>query len=103
MISSKVPLLVFVAFIILVIAQAVVCYFYPESLIARLIIVTVLLIVCYYVLAQTKGMIEKETECKKDKTIIPDFVSEGLFLLVSFVNILLEILQLFGKAKRGRF
>lgn len=98
LISSKVSLAFFIVFIIMVIAEAIIGYFYPSSLLEKGIILVVLMLICYLVLVKTKRMMENEADCEKQKG--PDYVKESISLLVSFQNILIRILELRGRRRR---
>jgi FtsH-binding integral membrane protein len=93
-ISSKIPLLVFIVFIILVVIEFILLMFFPNSIITTIVICIVLIMLCYILLVKTKKMIENSKSCD-----IPDYVSEGLRLLLSFQNIFLQILQLRGRGR----
>jgi FtsH-binding integral membrane protein len=88
-ISSKVTLLLVVVFLGMIIIEGIVLWFFPNSIINTIVILVVLMIICYLLLVKTKRMIENAKNCKE-----PDYVQEGIGLLLSFQNILLQILQL---------
>lgn len=98
LISSKVSVAFFVVFVIMVIAEMIVGYFYPSSLLEKAIILVVLMLICYLVLVKTKKMIENEADCEKQKG--PDYVKESVGLIVSFQNILIRIIELRGRRRR---
>lgn len=91
-ISSKIPFIVIILFFILILVEFVLLMFFPNSILASIVIFIVLLMLCYLLLVKTKRMIENSKKCKDDG--LPDYVREGLSLLLSFQNILLQILQL---------
>lgn len=98
LISSKLSIAFFIVFVILVIAELIIGYFYPSSLLEKAVILVVLMMICYLVLVKTKRMIENEADCEKQKG--PDYVKESIGFIVSFQNILLRILQLRGRRRR---
>lgn len=98
MISSKIPMAVFIVFIVMVIAEIIIGYFYPSSFLEKAIILVVLMLICYLVLVKTKKMIENEKDCEKLKG--PDYVKESIGFILSFQNILIRILQLRGRRRR---
>lgn len=97
-ISSRIPLALFIVFIVLIIAEFLISIFYPGSLLEKAIILVVLLVICYLVLVKTKGMIENRESCEKEGG--PDYVKESTGLLLSFQNLMIRILELTGKRKR---
>lgn len=98
MLSSKIPLTLFIIFIILAIAEFFISIFYPGSLLEKATILVVLLILCYFVLVKTKRMIENRDNCEKEGG--PDYVNESTGLLLTFQNLMIRILELTGKRKR---
>lgn len=98
LISSKISIAFFIVFVIMVIAEIIIGYFYPSSLLEKAIILVVLMLICYLVLVKTKKMIENEAECEIQKG--PDYVKESIGFIVSFQNILIRILQLRGRRRR---
>lgn len=97
-ISSNITLIMLIVFILLAIIEFLISVFFPGSLLEKAIVLIVLLIICYLVLVKTKRMIENRDSCEKDGG--PDYVQEGTSLLLTFQNLLLRILQLFGKRRR---
>lgn len=89
LISSKLPLTFVIVFILMVISQFVIGILYPSSLLEKIIIVVVLMFICYLVLVKTKRMIENKEECET-----PDYVKESIGFIMSFKNILVQLLQL---------
>lgn len=89
LISSKVTLVFVIVFILLVIAQTIIGMLYPSSLFEKIIVTVVLMLVCFLVLVKTKAMIEHKEKCKA-----PDYVKESLGFIISFENILVQILHL---------
>ena len=85
MISSKIPFLVFIIFIILLVCELIVGIFMPGSILEKAIITIALLFICYLLLVKTKKMIEKNRTCVKDNG--PDYVNNGVSLVISFENI----------------
>jgi FtsH-binding integral membrane protein len=98
MISTKIPLILIIAFFVLIIAEFVISIIYPNSLLEKAVVLLVLLAVCYLLLVKTKRIIENDKNCPKTEG--PDYVKEGIGLLLSFQNLIIRILQLFGKRKR---
>lgn len=98
LISSKISIAFFIIFVIMVIAEIIIGYFYPSSLLEKAIILVVLMLICYLVLVKTKKMIENEAECEIQKG--PDYVKESIGFIVSFQNILIRILQLRSGRRR---
>ena len=90
-ISSKIPLILFVMFFVIIIIEGILFYVFPNSIVTWIVIFIVLMMLCYLLLVKTKKMIENSKKCKDEG--IPDYVSEGIGLLLSFQNILLQILQ----------
>lgn len=88
-ISTQIPLFVLIVFIILFIIEFILLVFFPNSIITTIVIGIVLIIVSYMLLIKTKLLIENSKTC-----YIPDYVSEGLRLLLSFQNMFLHILEL---------
>jgi hypothetical protein len=89
-IATKIPLLVFFIFLILIMVEAIMIYYNPNSIITTFIIGFVLVVLSYLLLVKTKKMIENAKECKDT----PDYVSEGLGFWISFLNIFTQILEL---------
>jgi FtsH-binding integral membrane protein len=100
MISSKLSMTFFIIFIIFIILEMIVGIFMPFSILDKVIIGIVLLLICYLLLVHTKKMIENSQTCIEDKG--PDYVKESMGLVVIFKNILIRLLELFGKAKKQR-
>jgi FtsH-binding integral membrane protein len=94
-ISSKLPLTFVMIFILMVIAQFIIGILYPSSLLEKIIIVIVLMLICFLVLVKTKGMIENKEECKS-----PYYVKESIGFIMSFKNILIQLLQLKSEKRR---
>ena len=88
-ISSNIPMLVLLVFLILFIIEFLLLIYFPNSILTTIVIGVVLIVLCYILLVKTKKMIENSKSCD-----IPDYVSEGLRLLLSFQNIFLQILEL---------
>lgn len=99
LISSSISLPLLIVFLLLVIAEFIVSLLYPGTLIEKAIILIVLMVICYLVLVKTKKMIENSASCEKNGG--PDYVKESMGFILSFQNLLLRILELFGKRKRG--
>jgi len=97
-ISSKITLIMIIVFILLVIIEFLISVFLPGSLLEKAIVLIVLMVICYLVLVKTKRMIEHRDSCEKDGG--PDYVRESTSLLLTFQNLFLRILQLFGKNRR---
>jgi FtsH-binding integral membrane protein len=93
-ISTRIPLIVFLAFLCLIIAEILIGLYYPNTLLEKAIILVVLVVVCYILLVRTKRLIENEKSCTT-----PDYVPEGIRLLACFNSILTRILDLFGRRK----
>lgn len=100
LISSKIPLVIFIVFIILFIIELLIGLFFPGSILEKAIILIVLIFICYLLLVKTKKMIEDSRTCIADKG--PDYVNNGIGLVISFDNILIRLLELFGKKKKKR-
>lgn len=98
-ISSHVSWVFFMVFIIMIIAEFIVGMFYPSTMLEKGIILAVLMLICYLVLVKTKRIIEHDESCVKDKG--PDYPKESIGLVLSFQNILLRLLAIFGKRKVG--
>lgn len=96
--ASKIPLALLLVFLGLVIAEFILSIFMPNSLITQGVILLVLMVLCYFLLVKTKRMIENAKSCEKEGG--PDYVNESTSLLLTFQNLLLRILELFGKRKR---
>lgn len=97
MISSRVSLVFIVVFFIMILAEFVIGIFYPSTMLEKAIIVIVLMFICYLVLVKTKNIIENQASCLQEKG--PDYPKESIGLVLSLQNILIRILQLFGKRK----
>lgn len=93
-ISSHVSWVFLVVFIVMAIAEFVVGMFYPSSMLEKGVILIVLMLICYIVLVRTKRIIEDGASCKQ-----PDYPKESVGLVLSFKNILLRVLEVFGKRK----
>lgn len=93
-ISSHVSWVFLVVFVVMIIAEFVVGMFYPSSILEKAVILAVLMLICYIVLVRTKRIIEEGASCKQ-----PDYPKESVGLVLSFENILLRVLELFGKRK----
>lgn len=91
-ISSNIGIVFFIAFFVLLIIETLLLIFFPNSIITSIVIFIVLLALCYLLLVKTKIMIENSKKCKDDN--LPDYVTEGLGIYLSFKNILIQILQL---------
>jgi FtsH-binding integral membrane protein len=96
-ISSHVSWVFFMVFLVMIIAEFIVGMFYPSSMLEKGIILVVLMLICYLVLVKTKRIIENEASCLQDKG--PDYPKESIGLVLSFQNILLRILAVFGKRR----
>ena len=99
LISSSISLPLLIVFLLLVVAEFVIGLLYPGTLIEKAIILIVLMVICYLVLVKTKRMIENSASCEKEGG--PDYVKESMGFILSFQNLLLRILEIFGKRKRG--
>jgi len=98
MISTKVPLILIIAFFVLIIVELIISIMYPSSLIEKAVILLVLVVLCYFLLVKTKRIIENDKNCPKSEG--PDYVQEGIGLLLSFQNMIIRILELFGKRRK---
>lgn len=96
-IASKVTLTMIVLFFVLILTELVIGIFYPNSLLEKGIILVVLMMIGYLLMMKTKQLIENEKKCKSEGG--PDYVNEGTGLMLSFENLLIRILTLFGKKK----
>lgn len=94
-ISTRIPLIVCLAFLCLIFAELLIGVYYPNTLLEKAIITVMLVVVCYLLLVRTKKLIENEKKCTT-----PDYVPEGIRLLTSFKSILIRILELFGRRRR---
>jgi FtsH-binding integral membrane protein len=97
-ISTRIPLILLLAFLCLIFAELLIGLYYPNTLLEKAIITVVLVVVCYFLLVKTKQLIENEKKC----TDTPDYVPEGILLLASFKSIFIRILELFGRSKGRR-
>jgi FtsH-binding integral membrane protein len=95
-IASKVTMTMVVLFFVLIFAELLIGIFYPNSLLEKGIILVVLMMIGYLLMMKTKQLIENEKKCKEEG---PDYVNEGTGLMLSFENLLIRILSLFGKRK----
>ena len=84
-------------FLLLIFTEFFIGMFYPNSLLEKGIILVVLMAISYLVLIKTKRMIENKKQCETEGG--PDYVNEGTGLMLSFQNLLIRILDLFGKKK----
>lgn len=84
-------------FVLLIVTEFFIGMFYPNSLMEKGIILVVLMAISYLVLIKTKRMIENKKKCETEGG--PDYVNEGTGLMLSFQNLLIRILELFGKKK----
>lgn len=84
-------------FLLLIFTEFFIGMFYPNSLLEKGIILVVLMAISYLVLIKTKRMIENKKKCETEGG--PDYVNEGTGLMLSFQNLLIRILDLFGKKK----
>lgn len=84
-------------FLLLIFTEFFIGMFYPNSLMEKGIILIVLMAISYLVLLKTKRMIENKKKCESEGG--PDYVNEGTGLMLSFQNLLIRILELFGKKK----
>ena len=84
-------------FLLLIFTEFFIGMFYPNSLMEKGIILVVLMAISYLVLIKTKRMIENKKKCETEGG--PDYVNEGTGLMLSFQNLLIRILDLFGKKK----
>jgi FtsH-binding integral membrane protein len=96
-IASKITMSMIVLFFVLIFAELLIGMFYPNSLLEKGIILVVLMIIGYLLMMKTKQLIENEKKCKTEGG--PDYVNEGTGLMLSFENLLIRILALFGKRK----
>lgn len=96
-ISTRIPLIVGLAFLCLLFAELLIGLYYPNTLLEKAIITIMLVVVCYILLVRTKKLIENEKTCTT-----PDYVPEGIRLLASFKSIFIRILELFGRSKGRR-
>lgn len=97
-ISSSISLPLLIVFLLLAVAEFIISIFYPGSLIEKAIILIVLMVICYLLLVKTKRMIENSGSCEKEGG--PDYVKESMGFILSFQNLLIRILELFGKRRR---
>jgi FtsH-binding integral membrane protein len=95
-IASKLSMTMLVLFFVLIFVELLIGMFYPNSLLEKGIILLVLMMIGYLLMMKTKQLIENEKKCKTDG---PDYVNEGTGLMLSFENLLIRILALFGKRK----
>jgi len=95
--SSHLTMNMLFLFLVLIITEFMVGLYYPNSLMEKGITVVVLMAIAYLVLVKTKAIIEDEKKCKEEGG--PDYVKEGTGLMLSFQNLLIRILGLFGKKK----
>ena len=84
-------------FLLLILTEFLVGMFYPNSLLEKGVILVVLMAISYLLLVKTKAMIENKKKCETEGG--PDYVNEGTGLMLSFQNLLIRILDLFGKRK----
>lgn len=98
-ISSRVSLVFLGVFILFVFLQLGLTIFFNNSIITTVVIFIVLMLVCYLLLVKTKALIENEQECTKDG--VPDYVKEGIGLMLSFQSIFIQILQILTRGKMG--
>lgn len=94
-IVSQINLTMILLFVALIIAEFIIGIFYPNSLLEKGIILVVLMAIGYLLMMKTKQMIEHEKKCKSEGG--PDYVQEGTGLMLSFENIFIRILELFGR------
>lgn len=97
MISSKLSFLMLIIFFILLIFELIIGVFFPGSMLEKAIVLIVLMFLSYILLLKTKRMIEDSKTCVADSG--PDYVDNGIGLVISFYNILIRLLELFGKKK----
>lgn len=98
MISSRISFTLLIVFIILLVIELLIGIFFPGTIFEKAIILIVLIFICYLLLVKTKKMIEDSRTCIADKG--PDYVNNGVSLVISFENILIRLLELFGKKKK---
>lgn len=96
-IVSRLNIVFIIMFVVLILLELVFLTFFPNSIFTSIIIFVVLIALCYILLVKTKKLIENSKKCTDDG--VPDYVNEGLGLLLSFQNLLLQILQLRGKRR----
>jgi FtsH-binding integral membrane protein len=84
-------------FLAVILAEFFIGMFYPNSLLEKGIILVVMMILGYLVLVKTKRMIENKKNCESEGG--PDYVNEGTGLMLTFENLLIRVLSLFGKKK----
>jgi hypothetical protein len=84
-------------FLLLIFTELLIGIFYPNTLLEKAIILVVLMAISYLVLIKTKRIIENKKKCETEGG--PDYVNEGTGLMLSFQNLLIRILELFGKRK----
>lgn len=99
--SSSISLPLFIVFFLIIIAEFIIQVFYPGSILEKAIILIVLLIVCYLLIVRTKRMIEQEKTCVQEDG--PDYVRNGIGLVLIIENMISRILSLFGKRRYKRF
>lgn len=88
-IASSVNMVFFIIFLILILLEGIMLIFFPNSILTTIVILIVLSMLCYILLVRTKRIIENDKKCE-----IPDYVNEGLGLLLSFKNLFIQILEL---------
>jgi hypothetical protein len=98
MISSRISFTLLIVFIILLVIELLIGIFFPGTIFEKAIILIVLIVLCYLLLVKTKKMIEDSRTCIADKG--PDYVNNGVSLVISFESILIRLLELFGKKKK---
>jgi len=94
--SSNLSWNMILLFLLLILTEFLVGMFYPNSLMEKGVILVVLMAISYLLLVKTKAMIENKKKCETEG---PDYVNEGTGLMLSFQNLLIRILDLFGKRK----
>ena len=95
--SSNLSWNMILLFLLLILTEFLIGMFYPNSLMEKGIILVVLMAISYLLLVKTKAMIENKKKCETEGG--PDYVNEGTGLMLSFQNLLIRILDLFGKRK----
>lgn len=95
--SSNLSWNMILLFLLLILTEFLIGMFYPNSLMEKGIILIVLMAISYLLLVKTKAMIENKKKCETEGG--PDYVNEGTGLMLSFQNLLIRILELFGKRK----
>lgn len=96
-IASKISMTMTILFFVLIFAELLIGIVFPNSLLEKGIILVVLMMIGYLLLIKTKQIIEHEKTCESEGG--PDYVNEGTGLMLSFENLLIRILTLFGKRK----